>query len=132
MDCSLICFNKEKNKLIYAAANNAVWIVRENKLIELQSDKMPVGKHDKDNVSFTQYEIELHKGDVIYTLTDGFPDQFGGTKGKKFMYKQLKETLVSITHLPLSEQQVFLNNTLKEWMGNNEQVDDITLIGIKV
>lgn len=132
MDCSLICLNGERNKLIYAAANNAIWIVRQNQLIELKSDKMPVGKHDKDGISFAQYEIQLQKGDVIYTLTDGFPDQFGGAKGKKFMYKQLKETLISISSLPLPEQHAFLNSTLKAWMGANAQVDDITLIGIKI
>lgn len=132
MDCSLICFNREKTQLIYAAANNPIWIVRENTLIELPADKMPVGKHDKDSISFTQHEINLQQGDTIYTLTDGFPDQFGGPKGKKFMYKKLKETLISISNLPVNEQHEFLKNTLKEWMGNSEQVDDITIIGIRV
>ena len=132
MDGSLICFDFKNNKFTYTAANNPIWIVRQNELIELKGDKMPVGKHDKDQVLFTQHEFELNKGDVIYAITDGFPDQFGGTKGKKFMYKQLKEILVSISAKPLSEQKETLNTILKEWMGDVEQVDDITIIGVRI
>ena len=132
MDCSLISFNKEKTKLVYAAANNPIWIIRNNELIELKSDKMPVGKHDRDSVSFTQHEVELQKGDMIYALTDGFPDQFGGPKGKKFMYKKLKELLISIAHQSSKEQQSVLRDTLKDWMGHTEQVDDVTVIGVRV
>ncbi|MDP2385254.1 MAG: SpoIIE family protein phosphatase [Bacteroidota bacterium] len=138
MDCSLLSLNTDKNKLTYAAANNPVWIVRtsanftQNELIELKPDKIPVGKHDRDTISFTQHEVELQKGDMIYVLTDGFPDQFGGPKAKKFMYKKLKETLVSISEKPLNEQDNILRSVLKVWMEGSEQVDDITLIGIRV
>jgi serine phosphatase RsbU (regulator of sigma subunit) len=132
MDCSLISFNIEKSKFIYAAANNPIWIIRNKELIELAPDKIPVGKHDRDSISFTQHEVEIQKDDMIYTLTDGFPDQFGGPKGKKFMYKQLKETLVSISDKPLAEQKQTLDAILKDWMGDTEQVDDITIIGIRI
>ena len=132
MDCRLISFNKEKSKFVYAAANNHIWIIRNKELIELTPDKIPVGKHDRDSISFTQHEVEIQKGDMIYTLTDGFPDQFGGPKGKKFMYKQLKETLVSISDKPLAEQKQTLDAILKDWMGDTEQVDDITIIGIRI
>ncbi|MBA2611615.1 MAG: tetratricopeptide repeat protein [Bacteroidetes bacterium] len=132
MDGSLISFDFKNNKFTYSAANNPVWVVRENQIVELDPDKMPIGKHDKDHISFTQHEFDLQKNDVVYTLTDGMPDQFGGPKGKKFMYKKLKELLVSIANLSMNEQKTILLNSLNEWKGNLEQVDDITLIGVRV
>ncbi|MEO6301924.1 MAG: tetratricopeptide repeat protein [Bacteroidia bacterium] len=132
MDGSLISFDLKNNKFTYSAANNPVWVVRENQIIELEPDKMPIGKHDKDHISFTQHEFYLQKNDVVYTLTDGMPDQFGGTKGKKFMYKNLKTLLISIANLSMNEQKTILLNSLNEWKGNLEQVDDITLIGVRV
>lgn len=132
MDCSLISFDFENSKLTYAAANNPIWIVRENQLLEFASDKMPVGKHDKDTTPFTQHIVNLQKDDVVYALTDGMPDQFGGPKGKKFMYKQLKELLIKISHLPMIEQHETLKSSLNDWKGNLEQVDDICLTGVRV
>jgi len=132
MDCSLISFDLANNSLTYSAANNPVWIIRENTLIELKPDKMPVGKHDKDKESFTQHSFETMKGDLIYTLTDGFPDQFGGPKGKKFLYKTLKELLISISHLSMNEQREAIHTTFANWKGDLEQVDDVLIIGIRV
>ncbi len=132
MDASLISFDFKNNTLSYAAANNPVWIVREEKMLELAPDKMPVGKHDKDTVPFTQHTIELQKGDVVYALTDGFPDQFGGPKGKKFMYKSLKELLISLAPLPMEQQKETLKAAFNNWKGTLEQVDDVTLIGIRI
>lgn len=137
MDCSIIVF--DKNNLTFASANNPVWVVRQDSanpqlktLIELGFDKFPVGKHDKDSIPFTKRQQELLPGDIIYTITDGFPDQFGGPKGKKFLYKKLKEFLVSISNLPMDKQKASLSEAFEEWKGNMEQVDDVTLIGIKV
>ena len=96
------------------------------------ADKMPVGKHDKEKQSFTQHTVSIETGDVVYAITDGMPDQFGGPKGKKFMYKQLKELLISIAHLPMNKQKEKLAITLDHWKGNLEQVDDITIIGIRI
>ncbi len=137
MDCSLICFDLDNRKFSYSAANNPIWIVRKNEagvaeLVEAKPDKMPVGKHDRDSESFNQYEIELQKGDIVYALTDGMPDQFGGPKGKKFMYKQLKELLVSISQLPLLEQKETLQAEFTKWKMDMEQVDDVLLIGVRV
>ncbi len=132
MDASLISFDLKNNKFTYSAANNPVWVVRENKIIELDPDKMPIGKHDKDHVSFTQREFILQKNDVVYALTDGMPDQFGGPKGKKFMYKQLKELLIAISTESMEIQKQKLTNALNDWKGNLEQVDDICVIGIKI
>ena len=132
MDASLIVFDFKQNQLHIAAANNPVWIVRENNLIEVKPDKMPVGKHDKDSTPFTQQTIDIQKGDVIYAITDGYPDQFGGEKGKKFMSKNLKELLQTNAHLRMDEQKELLNTTFKNWVGDLEQVDDVTVIGIRI
>jgi serine phosphatase RsbU (regulator of sigma subunit) len=132
MDCSLLVFDYANKQLHIAAANNPVWIIRDNELIEIKPDKMPVGKSDKQDLSFTTHTLELQKGDTIYTLTDGFPDQFGGDKGKKFMSKKLKELLLANVHLPIAQQKELLDSTFKNWVGDLEQVDDVTVIGIKV
>ena len=132
MDCSVICFDFKKKKIIVSASNNPVWIVRGSETIEIKPDKMPVGKHDKQDVSFTQQTIDIKKGDVIYTLTDGFSDQFGGSLGKKFMSKKLRELLSKNAHLPMEEQRTILENTFISWVGDLEQIDDVTLIGVRV
>ncbi|MES2836373.1 MAG: triple tyrosine motif-containing protein [Bacteroidota bacterium] len=152
MDCSILVFDKEKKNLMYTAANNPVWIIRKchsdqseeskngdasfvsmtNQLIELLPDKMPVGKHDRDYLSFTSTTIPLQKGDIIYTLTDGFPDQFGGPKAKKFKYKPLQQLLLSICDEEMEVQQQKLKHALENWKGILEQVDDILIIGIKI
>ncbi len=139
MDASLICFDFKNSKFTYSAANNPIWVIRPSKgsasapeLIELHPDKMPVGKHDRDFVPFTQHEFELQKGDMVYALTDGMPDQFGGPKGKKFMYKKLKEYLVSISTDTMDTQKQKLRETFQIWKGDLEQVDDVCLIGIKI
>jgi len=136
MDASLTAYDFKNKKLIIAAANNPVWIVRSengtNNIIELKPDKMPIGKHDKEDIPFAQQEFDLQKGDIVYTLTDGFPDQFGGEKGKKFMSKNLRELLAKNSHLPMDEQKSLLEKAFKNWVGDMEQVDDVTVIGIRI
>ncbi|MES2396628.1 MAG: two-component regulator propeller domain-containing protein [Bacteroidota bacterium] len=129
MDGILLCF--ENGKITYAAANNAPVIVRDNAVIDLPSDKMPIGKGEKDN-SFTLHTIDTKKGDLLYFYTDGYADQFGGPKGKKFKYKQLENLLVSIHQLPVEEQKQMLSSTIENWKGDLEQVDDILIIGMRV
>lgn len=134
MDCSLISFNFSTNTITYSTANNPIWVAQENgtKLLELKPDKMPVGKHDRDKEAFTQNTVQLNKGDVVYSLTDGLPDQFGGPSGKKFMSKKLKELLLSISQEPMKEQGAKIKVILNDWKGSLEQVDDITLIGVRI
>ena len=132
MDCSLVSFDFKNKKLIYAAANNPVWIIRDKTFIVLAADRMPVGKHDKDSVPFTQHELDLQSGDMVYTLTDGFPDQFGGPRGKKFKYKQLEELLLSIAHESMGIQEQKLEEVFENWKGNLEQVDDVCVVGIRI
>ncbi len=137
MDASLLVFDFKQKQVHIAAANNPVWIVRKlndesYELIEVKPDKMPIGKHDKDSIPFTQQTISLNSGDVIYTITDGYPDQFGGEKGKKFMIKNFKELLKANAHLPMQAQKELLDNTFNNWVGNLEQVDDVTIIGVRI
>jgi serine phosphatase RsbU (regulator of sigma subunit) len=101
-------------------------------LFEYKPDKMPVGKHEKENEPFTLHTLQLQKGDIIYALTDGFPDQFGGEKGKKYMIKNLKELLLQIAHLPMHEQEQKLAEEFTAWKGSNEQVDDVCVIGVRI
>lgn len=132
MDASIICFNENKSKLTYAAAQNPIWIIRSGQVIEIKAEKMPVGKHDNDHIPFEGGEIDLQKGDLIYTLTDGFQDQFGGEKGKKMMVKRLREYILSIAHLSITEQHQKIDEIFTHWKGNLEQVDDVCIIGVKI
>jgi serine phosphatase RsbU (regulator of sigma subunit)/Flp pilus assembly protein TadD len=132
MDASIIIFDFESSKFSYAAAQNPIWIIRAGELIEIKGEKMPIGKHQNDSVPFVGGEFETQKDDVIYTVTDGFQDQFGGEKGKKFMVKPFKNFLISIAHLPMQEQLEKLSETFITWRGDEEQVDDVCVIGVRV
>jgi serine phosphatase RsbU (regulator of sigma subunit) len=132
MDASIISFNADKSKFTYTAAQNPIWIIRNSEIIEIKPEKMPIGKHDKDSVPFVGGEFETKKGDVVYTLTDGFQDQFGGEKGKKFKVRPFKNFLISIAQLPMQEQKEKLKETFNNWKGDEEQVDDVCIIGVKI
>ncbi len=129
MDAILVCI--EGDKITYAAANNSPAIIKNGTLISLEADKMPVGKGE-NLAPFSLRNIDVEKGDCLYLYTDGYADQFGGPKGKKFKYKQLDELLVSISILSPVEQSEMLNQRFEEWKGNLEQVDDMLVIGIKI
>jgi serine phosphatase RsbU (regulator of sigma subunit)/lipopolysaccharide biosynthesis regulator YciM len=135
MDAVICSFDFKNLTLEFAAANNPLWIVRaaNPKVIEIfTADKFPVGMHSGEKQPFSLQSTKLHKGDVIYTLTDGYADQFGGPAKKKFKPKQLKELILSIHHLPMAEQEKILESTFQKWRGDEEQVDDILIIGIRV
>jgi ligand-binding sensor domain-containing protein/serine phosphatase RsbU (regulator of sigma subunit) len=136
MDGILIRLDISKNNnknitLHYAAANNTPIAVVNNYLIEYSKNKMPIGKGEKQE-SFNTYTIEISKGSMLYLYTDGYADQFGGEKGKKFKYKQLNELLLSVSNKTLQEQKEILNSNIEKWKGDLEQVDDICLVGIKL
>ncbi|MDG2228385.1 MAG: tetratricopeptide repeat protein [Flavobacteriales bacterium] len=137
MDASLTSFNSDKTKMTYVAAKNPIWIVRNNEnglaeLIEIKPEKMPLGKHDNDHIPFHGGEFDIQKGDQIYTLTDGFQDQFGGPKGKKFMIKKMREYVLSISNLTMAEQHKCITEVFSNWKGDVEQVDDVCVIGVKI
>ena len=132
MDCVLCAYDFNKMSLEFSSANNPLWLVRNGELTEYEPDKMPVGKYGDEMKPFTLHKLALQKGDVIYTFTDGFADQFGGPKGKKFRYKQLEEKLLQISQTPMDEQESTLRTTFDNWKGDLEQIDDVLVIGIRI
>lgn len=131
MDAILLRINKTSNALTYSAANNAPIVITNNSIIELEKDKMPVGKGELLE-SFSLKTIEVKKGDTLYLYTDGFADQFGGPKGKKFKYKKLNELLLSVSNEKMDKQRELLDLNFIEWKNKLEQVDDVCVIGIKI
>ena len=132
MDCVLCAYDFENMTLEFAAANNSLWLIRNGALIEYKPDKMPVGMYHSKIAPFSLQTIALEKGDIIYTFTDGFADQFGGEKGKKYKYKKLQEKLLQLKDLPMTDQKDILEKEFEEWRGNLEQVDDVLIIGVKI
>ena len=124
--CSL-----EGNKLQYAGAHNPLWIIRNGKVLETKANKQPIGKFDKQ-LPYTTHTFELKKGDSIYIFSDGYVDQFGGEKGKKFKSKTFKSLLLSIQEKTMEEQKVSIDNAFETWKGSIDQIDDVCVIGIKV
>lgn len=129
-DGVILCIDKKANTVTYASANNSPILIHNQQIIELQKDKMPVGKGEREE-AFTLNEIKMQKGDTLYLYTDGYADQFGGPKGKKYKYKQLNNELLAIHKLSLKNQAEALIKNFSAWKGELEQVDDVCVIGIK-
>lgn len=132
MDGVLACFNFSENKMSFAAANNPLWVVRNGQLMDYPPDKMPVGKPMGAITPFTMHEVRLQKGDLVLMITDGYADQFGGPRGKKFMYKALKELIVKLSSLPMEEIGRQLKTSFDDWKGTYEQVDDVLVFGVRI
>ena len=131
MDISICALNTKTNELLWSGANNPLWYIRENNLNEIKGDKQPIGKTENPQ-PFTTHNIQLQKGDTVYIFTDGYADQFGGEKGKKFMYKALKSLLLKIHQQPLTTQKEQLQQHFVGWKGNTEQTDDVLIFGVKI
>ena len=141
MDISLIILDLSprvnENDLIsiqYAGANNPIYIISPSnqEIVEIKPDKMPIGVHEHQETSFTKHELNLVSGSQIYLFSDGYADQFGGPKEKKFKYSQLKEKILLFHHEPMDVQKELFNKTHLEWKGQVDQTDDLLLIGLKV
>jgi serine phosphatase RsbU (regulator of sigma subunit) len=133
MDLALCALDVKTLQLEYAGAFNPLYVVRKGNLIELAADKQPIGTYLEGELkSYTNQELQLEKGDTIYVFTDGYADQFGGEKGKKFKYKALQRLLIEIEGKPMEIQKDILERTTKRWRGNLEQIDDILIIGVRV
>lgn len=133
MDIAMCSINYDTLELEYAGAFNPLYLLRNGEMIQITANKFPIGSFmDREASSFTNHKIQLQKGDQIYIFSDGYPDQFGGPRGKKFMYKQFRELLIKNGNLEMSEQKIQLRDTLIDWMKDEEQVDDILVIGVRV
>jgi serine phosphatase RsbU (regulator of sigma subunit) len=130
MDAVLIAWDK-KYRLQLAAAYSPVLIIKAGEMKELKPDRQPVGFYTGEQKPFTHHELKLEKGDTVYIFSDGYPDQFGGPKDKKFMMKNFKKLLLSIQDKTMNEQKAILEETMAEWKGDAEQVDDILVIGVQ-
>lgn len=137
MDVSICCINTRTMEMHVAAANNPVWLIKNNEteLTEIKPDKMPVAIHT-NMPPFTNHTLQIQKGDTIYLASDGYQDQFGGQNGKKFLTKNLKSLIVQNSKLPMDTQKKLLNEAIENWRSAsgiiNEQTDDITIMGIRI
>jgi len=143
MDMAIISINHETNMVQFSGAYNPLYILSSKELIslkplevlgnfyEIKPDKMPIAIYDKMD-SFTSHEIQLEKGDQLFMFSDGYADQFGGPKGKKFKYKPFKRLLSDNKDKPMSEQKELLNSAFEAWRGDLEQVDDVVVVGVKI
>ncbi len=131
MDIALLSLDLRNNTVEYAGANNNLYHVSEGNLKVIEADKQPIGKYAV-NRDFTNHEIKLVKGDNLYISTDGFMDQFGGSKGKKFKYVPFMELLVKVNGMSMYAQRDFINSVFEKWRSDYEQVDDVCVIGVRI
>ena len=151
MDIAICSYNKESMKVEFAAANNSLYLIRRKdisliinnetlqpdltnvdySLYEIRADRQPIGSYANTS-SFTNKIIEVFLGDILYTFSDGFADQFGGQNGKKFMAKQMKSLLLNIQQLTMEEKYNRIDETFTSWKGSFDQVDDVLVFGVQI
>jgi len=131
MDMAVLTFDMDAQQVFYAGAFNSLYLMRNEELQIIKADKMPVAFYQKMD-PFTLHKFDLRRDDSFYIFTDGFIDQFGGSYGKKFLSKRLKEILMDINHLSMDEQYIKLNSAFKKWKGDYFQVDDVLMIGLRI
>lgn len=135
MDMALCVIDKKNMSLQFAGAMNPLFLIRDDKLIEIKGDRFSIGA-DVDNEdtykkNFSSHKIDLQKNDMLYMFSDGFADQFGGPAGKKYKYRRFRHLLLTIYNIDINRQEHYLQDSIADWMGNEEQIDDILVIGIK-
>lgn len=131
MDVGFGVLDITSNKIYYAGANMSCYVARDGKLIEIKGDRHHVG-YGSEGISFTDHQMDYEKGDVIYLATDGFVDQFGGDKNKRYMSKRLQILMKKVAILPISEQEELFLSEFEEWKGDNDQTDDMCLLGFRI
>ncbi len=133
MDICLCSINVNSNEVIYAGAFNPLWILRNNQSVEvIKGTKSAIGGFTNDNQVFESHIVKLEKGESIYLFTDGYADQFGGSDGKKLTTKKFRDSIEGMYGKSMKEQGFYLDNFIEIWRGQEFQVDDILVIGIRV
>ncbi len=130
MDIGLCVIDRLNKKVQYAGAFLPLYLIRNGSLVEILADKIIIGMNP-DGIEYTDHEIDLIEDDIFYIFSDGYVDQFGGTENKKFMYRRFRYLLLTIHKFPVDDQKAILEENIKTWMGINEQVDDIMVIGFR-
>ena len=133
MDISLCCLNVDDKSLTWAGAINPLWVVRKgsDEIEETKPDWQFIGMVEKPK-KYKQHEIKLAKGDSIYLFSDGFQDQFGGEKGRKYLKGRFKKFILSVKDKDMQSQKALFKNEFKSWKGTLEQVDDVCIMGVRI
>ncbi|HAP65050.1 MAG TPA: hypothetical protein DCR93_38080, partial [Cytophagales bacterium] len=129
MDIALCAWQGQN--LYFAGAYNPLVLIRQGEVTKVKGDRQPIGKFFRPQ-PFTNHQLEVQSGDMIYLFTDGFQDQFGGPKGKKLTYGRFEKWMVEASKLPTSQQVPYLEEALAEWRGKEIQVDDICVVGMRI
>lgn len=134
MEVCLLKINTQTQEISYSGANRLLWIVdgETKELTEIKPTKASIASFTEFNFEYQQHDFKLKKGDIVYATSDGFPDQFGGAEGKKYMSKKMKAFILSICDLPMDEQHDLLKKEINDWMLGHEQVDDLLVIGVRL
>ena len=130
MDIALCILDLSTSQLQFAGAYNPLYLIRKGKLINFPGDRMPIGIDPIEEKPFKNHDIILKNDDMLYLFSDGFADQFGGEKGKKFKYKPFRELLISASKLAIQDQKNVIHQAFHEWKWSHGQVDDILIMGI--
>lgn len=134
MDIALCSVDIKKRIVKYAGANRPLWIIRsgQTEVEEIKGTKKAIGGFTDDNQHFESHDLKFKKGDTFYITTDGYSDQFGGIRGRKLMTKKFKQILLEIQGMAMNEQEKHLNDFVEDWKAEEEQVDDILVIGVRL
>ncbi len=130
MDIGLCVIDRKRRKVDYSGAFLPLYLIRDGSLVEIMADKIIIGMNP-EGIPYTDHEIDLLEEDIFYIFSDGYVDQFGGTENKKFMYRRFRYLLLTIHGFPVNDQKAILEENIKNWMGVNEQVDDMMVIGFR-
>ncbi|MBK9175356.1 MAG: SpoIIE family protein phosphatase [Flavobacteriales bacterium] len=131
MDMALCSYDPVTRILDYAGANSPLYVARQGELLTFAPNKTAIGSFDLNGMTLTDHRIELRQNDMVYVFSDGYADQFGGPKGKKFLYRRFRELLVEISSQPTDRQRMLLHDAFNAWRGAHEQVDDILVMGVR-